>query len=103
MKGEERGKMKNRHMKGMNSEKGVLGKKEVWFNLVRKVASTESSIVESSVQTNGVLRGIGLSGLRSRGGALCCVLCGIQVCACVSQLVRYESQALLGGGQHACL
>lgn len=72
-------------------------------NLVMMEASPESSIVESSVQANGVLGGIGLSGLRSCGGALCCILCGVQICACISQLVRHERQALLGGCQHAAL
>jgi hypothetical protein len=43
----------------------MLGKKEVWIKLVMVEASLERPIVESSVQANGVLGSIGLSGLRS--------------------------------------
>jgi hypothetical protein len=66
-------------------------------------ASPESSIVESSVQPNSVLGSIGLSGLRSSCCALCGILCSVQVCARICQLVRYKGQALLGGSQHAAL
>jgi hypothetical protein len=66
-------------------------------------ATPESRIVESSMDANSVFGSIGLSRLRSCGCAQGCVLCGLQVCACVSQLIRHEGQALLGGRQHAAL
>jgi hypothetical protein len=66
-------------------------------------ATPESRVVESSMDTNSVFGSIGLSCLRSRSCTQCCVLCGLQVCACVSQLICHEGQTLLGGRQHAAL
>jgi hypothetical protein len=50
-------------------------------------ASPESAFLETSVQSDGVLGSIGLSGLRSLSGAKSGTLCGLQICARISQLV----------------
>jgi hypothetical protein len=49
----------------MTTAREMLGKREVWIKLVMMEASSEYPIVETSVQANGVLGSIGLSGLRS--------------------------------------
>jgi hypothetical protein len=66
-------------------------------------ATPESRVVESSMDTNSVLGSIGLGCLCSGGGSQGRVLCGVQVSACISQLIRHEGQALLGGSQHTAL